>query len=332
MKVVAAALVANVPRKQGIASVVSAYFDGGSDDEETESNSLVPSSAPQKQPEKLTRVVEPSTAPARSIDPPKKIHPPLPLPLLSINPNAGGNETRLSGKDEPASKAPRHWRRHRKQKKNSLLPSRDESEHWESNFPPNLRRFHSPRNYPAGGSDSTTSLVSSSFTSNVRAPLAASGDVAQRTKELLPLIHHTTEGFHNVTVVDSAVDGDEVDTKNLRDVERDVEEEDENWTHCYDDPEAITKSMAGLIQALSTFAADGKKKRPSQVGKSRKRRAKLQRQQQQQHTSAYPPVLRLPQPGEMNVTSGIPSTSTGKQQENSTRKHRKLPNSVAAPT
>ncbi|KAE9308737.1 hypothetical protein PF008_g20888 [Phytophthora fragariae] len=107
MKVVAAAMAANVPRKQGIASVVSASFEGGSDDEHTDSDSqrrrsddLVPSSAPQNQQAKLPRVIEPSTAPARPIDPPKKVHPPLPLPLLSINPNAGGNETRLSGKDD----------------------------------------------------------------------------------------------------------------------------------------------------------------------------------------------------------------------------------------
>ncbi|KAE9337343.1 hypothetical protein PR003_g12060 [Phytophthora rubi] len=335
MKVVAAAMAANVPRKQGIASVVSASFEGGSDDEHTDSDSqrrrsddLVPSSAPQNQQAKLPRVIEPSTAPARPIDPSKKVHPPLPLPLLSINPNAGGNETRLSGKDDTGSQGPRHWRRHRKQN-NSLLPSRDASEHWESNFPPNLRRFRSPRKSQAELPDASKSVASSSFTRNVRVPLVPSvHDVTQRTKELLPMIHQTSKEFQHATVTDSVVRGDEADKSNLREVEREVEEEDESWTRCYDDPEALTKSMAGLIQALSTFAADGKHTRTSKPGKNRKRRAKLQ-QQAPQYVPVNPPSLSLPIGGEIKTTPGISTINEGQHETQASdrkRKHRKLRN------
>ncbi|KAJ8554834.1 hypothetical protein ON010_g9647 [Phytophthora cinnamomi] len=337
MKVVAAAMAANVPRRQGLASVVSAYFDGNSDDEQVDaasprrcSDELLPSSAPQNQQEKLPRVAEPSTAPTRSIDVPKTIHPPLSLPLLSINPKAGGNETRLPGKDERVSQAPRHWRRQRKQE-NSLLPSRDVSEHWESNFPPNLRRVRSPRKYQVGVPDATSGVVSSSFTRNSRVPLVHHQqvhDTKQRAKESLPLIRHTNKELKQTVSTDTVDDGGECDKNDFEEKEENAEDDDESWTRSYDDPEAITKSMAGLIQALSTF---GKHTRSSKAGRNRKRRAKVQQQQQQQQwVPVNAPILRLPLDGEVNIDPGISSIIAGGlqgvQASDRRRKHRRLRN------
>ncbi|GMF16208.1 unnamed protein product [Phytophthora fragariaefolia] len=329
MKVVAAAMAANVPRKQGIASVVSACFDG-SDDEEAESslprrqsNELLPSSAPQNQQEKLPCVVERSTAPARPIAASKKINPPLPLPLPSINSNARGNEMRLPGKDKPASQASRHWRRYRKQD-NSLLPSRGASENWEANFPPNLRRFRSPREFQAGLSDASSGIVSSSFTRNAQAPPLPPQDTEQKSKELLPSINHVSTELQHTTLTDFAVDSPNCDdAKQAYQRGAEEKEDDESWTHSYEDPKLIKKSMTGLIQALSTFAADGKRTRASKVGKVRKRRATL-RVHEQQSVPLSPPMLQLPLDGEGNITHSA-DVQQG-QTSDSKRKHRKLRN------
>ncbi|GMF30832.1 unnamed protein product [Phytophthora lilii] len=340
MKVVAAAMAANVPRKSGIASVVSASFDGKSDEEQEEPEMVprrrpdewLPSSAPQKQQEKLPRVGEPSTAPAGSTDYSKKIHPPLPLPLLNINPNSGGNETRLPGKNDPTSNAPRHWRRQRQQQ-SSLLASKDVSEHWESNFPPAMRRFRSPRNYQPGFHEASSS-VSSSLTRMAPTPSASmqARDAVLRAQEQLPLIRQTTKNMNPATI--SSVLDEPVLERHYNKVKmRDdgTEEDDETWTQCYDDPEVLAKSMAGLIQALSTFAADGRHVKVPKGGKHKRRRAKLAQhiQQQQQNIAANPPVLRLPLPGEINVTtSRVPMVEGQQETEPSIRKrkHRKLRN------
>jgi len=301
MRIVAATMAANAPRKSTLGSVVSASFDADSDDEQEEvdatsrrrADNWVPSSAPenQQQQEKLPRVTEPWTAPAGPAEAAKMIHPPLLLPLLSIKPDCGGNDTRLTGKDAPPSGVPRHWRRRRRQQP-SLLPSRDASEHWESSFPPALRRARSPRKYQAELPSSTTS----SFTRAVRVPLAPRQDNPP-VKEHLPLIHRNRKKIepatdvlaHTVKVSDSVV------------APSDDQVAQRGWTRCYDDPDVVASSMAGLIQALSTFAAGGKHAKSSKAGKNKRRRAKLHLQQVQQ---VPPTVVRCPPPGDISVTSG----------------------------
>ncbi|KAG7378998.1 hypothetical protein PHYPSEUDO_009159 [Phytophthora pseudosyringae] len=333
MKIVAAALASNVPRKSCIGSVVSASFDVDPDDEQDELESMrrrrpdewLPSSAPGDQlQEKLSLVTEPSTAPAGSVEAPKKIHPLLPLPLLSIKPDCGGQKTRLLSKDAPAAEVPRHWRRQRQKKtrQSSLLPTQDVSDNWESNFYPALRRAsRSPGNYKAEFSHASNDTTSS-LPRVVQVPSQEYAP-AFRPKEHWPSINRITKESNAVAVPDNTWKSPTID----QDETEGGDEDDESWTHCYDDPEVLATSMAGLIQALSTFAADGKPTKAPKGGKRKKRRAKQHHEPQQKQTPHSPPFLRLPPPGEISFTSTkTPITGGSHEAEPSVRrrKHRKL--------
>ncbi|KAG2776705.1 hypothetical protein PC116_g16285 [Phytophthora cactorum] len=335
MRVVAAAMAANVPRKSGMASVVLASFDVESDDgpeepEERRPDKCMPSSAPQKQQVKLPRVTEPSTAPAGPIEAPKNIHLPVPLPLLSISPDSGGQETTLAARDKPPPQASRHKRRRHKQK-NSLLPSRDVSENWESNFPPFLRRFSSSSKYQAGSSDASTSCEPNSITRAARVPVAPRQvhDTTLQAKEVLPFIHQARKesGYASSTACSGVLnssEGKQSDKGEQREEEESVEDDNESWTLGYDDPDVIAKSMAGLIQALSTFAAGGK---CSKVPKNKKRHAKLQQQQAQlQHQilqNPHPPFREnYDKSSRVRINKGQQESERGTRR----RKHRKVRN------
>ncbi|KAK1934528.1 hypothetical protein P3T76_011137 [Phytophthora citrophthora] len=315
MKVVAAAMAANVSRRPGVAAVVSASFDYDSEDDHEEpetppryqTDRVIPYPKPEKQQNKLPHAVAPPAAPVEVV---KKIQPPVPLPLLSINPNCGGSETRLSGRKKSTLKSPRNKRRHR-QPKGSLLPSQDVSENWESNFRPSLRRFRSPREYQATGpTEESTKFTSSSFKGDFQQVQDATG---RRKDILLPSIHHTTKDSCTATAtsVDISRSNSEASDQSMRD-----EEEDESWTRGYEDPEVAAISMAGLIQALSTF---GKQKKPHKSGKRKKRRAKQQTLVLNQQTPLNLPLL----PSEkMNVTSSIEEQQDAEPRCRR-RKHRK---------
>lgn len=325
MKVVAAQLANNVSRQPGLVSVVSASFDGSSDDEQDEpERASWPSSAPQhsSQQEHLPRVAEPSTAPAGPVEVIKKIHPPLPLPLLSIKPDCGASETRVLGNNNaPGPQAPRHWRRHR-HKPPSLLASRYLSEDWETNFPPVPA---APKYQNAG----TKSGAASPFSRGAPPPKQVYA-TTMRAKELLPSIHQdnvSTKDLHPAPIVElirntevvKPHDGG-VNTK----VREGVDDDDESWTKSYNDPDSLASSMAGLIQALSTFAASGKSSKPPKYVKNRKRRAKLRQQPVQEEQLVQPPSLRLPRPGDtIDVTSSRAPIAREKEPHSSGGRHRK---------
>ncbi|KAL3664039.1 hypothetical protein V7S43_010924 [Phytophthora oleae] len=306
MKVVAAAMAANVSRRPGLASVVSASFDGESEDDNEEpetppiyrSNRRMPSSEPTN---KLPHAVAPPAAP---IEVAKKFQPPLPLPLLSINPDCRGNETRVSRREKSTLRPPRNRRRHR-QLKSSLLPSQDVSEDWESNFHPSLRRFRSPREYQASGPTEASTKPAPPVPKQVQ-------DATLRGKDLLPYIHKTA----GATGVD--ISGTNSEASDYSDASLREEEEDDSWTRGYEDPEVAAISMAGLIQALSTF---GKQTKAHKGGKRKKRRVKLKQQSPllDQQMPLNPPLLRLPPPGEINITS----ITEEREPRSRRRKHRK---------
>ncbi|ETP16626.1 hypothetical protein F441_08817 [Phytophthora nicotianae CJ01A1] len=346
MRVVAATMAANVPRKSGIASVVSASFDDESDDNPEEPEifhrqECMPASAPQKQHVKLTlpRVAEPSTAPAGPIEAPKKIPPPVPLPLLTISPDSGGKETRLAGKGEPPTQALRHKRR--QQQKTSLLPSRDVYENWESNFPPSLRRFNSSSKYQTDLSDpSNSDPPSCTNTAPVLVP-HKHVHATLRAKEPLASIHQVSKKSNSTASsaicsgISSSPGGNQCNKDELREEQESGEDDDESWTLGYDDPDVAAKSMAGLIQALSTFAAGGKHSKGLKGGKSKKRRAKLPQQQQkaqllQRQILLQTPQSRRPPPLEDNYDKSSQFHINRRQQEpdkaTRRRKHRRVRN------
>ncbi|OWZ05209.1 hypothetical protein PHMEG_00022741 [Phytophthora megakarya] len=293
MKVVAAAMATNVPRKAGIVSVVSASFDEISDDyQEDEEKDYrqradeLPSSAPQKQQDKLPRIGERSTAPAGPIVNDKKTHPRLQLPLFdSIKQDC--NETRLSRRIEPASNTPR--RRRNRHQKASLLPSRDVSEVWESNFHPSQRRGPSPsKDLVTPLETSTSALVFS-----VGPTPVVVKQVHDTAEERLPYIHQSSKGSCLATATE--VSNSSPDMSKVRGKENG--EDDEKWSGDYDDPEATAKSMTGLIRALSTFAIVAKTSKASKGARRKRRRSKVQ-----QSSYSHKILVYSPSPGEMNGT------------------------------
>ncbi|KAG1684401.1 hypothetical protein DVH05_011186 [Phytophthora capsici] len=307
MKVVAAAMATNVSRRPGLASVVSASFDED-DNEEPETpprqrtDRVIPYPEPEKQQNKLPLVVAPPAAPIKVV---KKIQPPLPLPLLSINQDCGGGETRLSGREKSTLGPLRNRRRHR-QPKSSLLPSQDVSENWESNFRPSLRRLRSPNEYQTSGpTEESTKPASSSFNGAPPVPKQTQ-NATLRGSDLLPNIHHTPKD--SGTAIGMDIPRTNLETPDHSDTNL---EDDESWTRRYEDPEVAAISMAGLIQALSTF---GKQKK---THKRKKRRTKQQSQVPDQQMPVNPPLLKFPTPGETNAASMIEEPRVRR------RKHRK---------
>ncbi|RLN72644.1 hypothetical protein BBJ28_00013805 [Nothophytophthora sp. Chile5] len=256
-------------RKTSAVAIVSASFDLESDDDH---DAIEPETTPRRLPREEEEARHAVVLPRASMAAAATVPVPLlalSLPLLSIVPSCGGNAARLPLQDVQSSGVPLGRRQQR-----SLLAAKDAG----ASFPLPSGLLKTPRRSQSEAKRGKQG--SSAFTAAVRVPLAPRRlPVKPLSGRLLPQIHRVVGlggGSSSLGSGEDAVESPKSpEAKRSEHDAAPTEEEadDESWTRCYDDPELLASSMAGLIQALSTFAAT------TQQAKGRKKRRKKRKQQ-----------------------------------------------------